>query len=83
MIDSLTGRVRIIKGSKMKNVPADEVEKYLALGWKRGAKKFTAKQCQKLSKQRKGKVWVTDGVHNHFVHPNDIPMGFVHGRTKK
>lgn len=60
-------------------VSADELQKYLDNGWHRGRKKFTDEACKNISKghkgqkaHNKGKIWVTDGIHNKFIFEDEF-----------
>lgn len=98
------GKKVINDGQINKCVSEDELERYLALGWKLGkilldvetrTEKFKKTHYSKdniewkknISKAVKGRRWITNGVINKQVSPDDLETyfseGFYFGRSSK
>ena len=59
----------------------DETKKHLSE--MQVGKKLSNEHRNKISNVVKGRIHVTNGVINKFVHPENIPSGFYKGRTVK
>lgn len=82
------GTVHITNDVEDKMVPADELDNYLALGWRRGRKKFSPEACENISKGHKGlpttkgKVWINNGKINKVIPKQDLDKFLSDGWVK-
>lgn len=82
------GKIHITNDVEDKMVPADELDNYLALGWRRGRKKFSPEACENISKGHKGlpttngKVWINNGKINKVIPKQDLDKFLSDGWVK-
>lgn len=85
------GRIHINNGVEAKLVNPEELDIYLSKGWKRGRLPFSEEARKHFSEAHKGqkhslgKIWVTNGVVNHTIFPEEFDkyrnLGYYRGRT--
>ena len=65
------GRVAITNDSKLKYVSPDELEKYIAQGWRIGGLTKSSEARKKIAEKLRGSRYVTNGVNNLKVDLED------------
>lgn len=76
--NSQYGTVWMHNGKENKKVKADLILDYEKCGYVKGRLRIGYKVPS-----TKNKIWVTNGIENKMVDPNNIPMGFWEGKFNK
>ncbi len=81
------GRVWITNGEKDMYVQYSDLERYLSSGWKKG-RNVSEITKQKMSKTRKGRIWMRKAGEKDFAVPENLLSSFLEngwerGRTRR